>query len=156
MALEMQTSDIDEIVKRVDKTYNPPRALIGDDVDSRRAWAAKAILTWNELPCDEVIIKAALDGVIYDLASRGRDLEWDPLIVEAKKTDSEFAADLVASKMADRVKNNMAAKDLEKELNNKHEKQYLLSIKKLQLFPGYATLAAWSEIKKCRAYSAPM
>ena len=147
----MQTSDYDQILARIKNLYHPPEGVIGDTVNKQRAWVAQAVTTWNDLPCDEVIIQTAWDGVIHDMARRGKDPWKDEDIRKINKEDPELATNKVASIMADRVKHNMATKDLAGELRRKNEKQYLLAVKKLELFPGYATRAAWSMIQKIRA-----
>ena len=148
----MQTSDYEEMIKRVAAIHDIKEDVIADTVAERRAWVAAAVTTsWNDLPSDEVIMKDAWDGVILDMAKRGKDPRKDKKIIKVRKTDPELAADMVASIMADRVKHNMATKDLAGELRKKNQKQHLLKMKKLQLYPGYQTRVAWSCMQKSRA-----
>ena len=70
----MQTSDYEEMIKRVAAIHDIKEDVIADTVAERRAWVAAAVTTsWNDLPSDEVIMKDAWDGVILDMAKRGKD-----------------------------------------------------------------------------------
>ena len=145
----MDATTPDRIAARIIEVYDLAPTMLGDTQEKKRAWVRNAIATEKDLPCDEVIIQATRDGVIYDLACRGKDLKKDPEVMKAKTAEERDQT--LARMMAARVAYNMATTNLARELDRKNQKQMLLKYKKLQLYPGYATRAAWSEIQKSRA-----
>ena len=145
--------DLSAILQRVKNTYNPiendqSAPWFGETLEQQynfliRAFASEA----KDLPPADVILENARQGVLRDLAARGPYLTHDPRVKGPKHEQERIKRAL----LEERIVYNLHMRTLEYELEHKRQREWLLGLKKLELYPALAVRAAWNTVQAIRS-----